>query len=328
MKKATVIGGSFYNPEPRKHQSIKTEGKRGRPVCEPPKTVSGLLIIGRARIFFKPRNPDLGMFTGETYIIRSSNLISALKNDNLSNELEITCKISLPLKDQMDGIARIIDVYLVNGKRYKKAKKIVYDSVSTNYIQGNTEILRINGKIIEPVVDTSVQEKTIELITHIQKGTEFSEINKVIVESIKNEADQEPRGKSILPRQPIFRYVGDRVETERKISDYLKSVLGGEREVLTADGDRIDLVTDNLLIEVKAASDWDNAIGQILKYKIHYPQHRPIIYLFDDGFNCQIAKLRLAEIIDRYINIDVPIFTSIDNFFCSRLLNLSRRTKS
>jgi hypothetical protein len=123
MKKATVIGGNFYNPEPRKRQRIKAEGKRDRPVCEPPKTVSGFLIIGRERIFFKPRNPALGIFTGETYIVRNSDLISALKNDNLSNELEITCKISLPLKDQIDGIARTINVYSVNGKRYKKTKK-------------------------------------------------------------------------------------------------------------------------------------------------------------------------------------------------------------
>lgn len=149
MKKVRLIGENFYNPEPRESTGRRLNGKKNKPVCEEPKIASGRLIIGRDRTFFQPRNMNLGTFTGESYIVRQSDLILSLKNEYLSNVLEIHCKISLPLENYTDGIGRIITVYSVNGKRHKKDKRRVSISIKSESISGKVEILRINRRIVE-----------------------------------------------------------------------------------------------------------------------------------------------------------------------------------
>lgn len=111
--------------------------------------------------------------------------------------------------------------------------------------------------------------------------------------------------------QQRINYKGTKEQIEKYICAELQKVLGGKREVFTPDGDRIDLLTKSMLIEVKAASDWDNAIGQILKYKIHYPNHRLIIFLFDNGFDTTHAKRRLDRIIKSFLLVDIQVATTI-----------------
>ena len=118
--------------------------------------------------------------------------------------------------------------------------------------------------------------------------------------------------------QVVFQYTGTREEVEKQITDYLQTIIGGDREFVTIDGDRIDLLTHNLLIEVKAARDWDNSIGQILKYKLHYPNHQLIIFLFDDGFSCEEAKSRLVQVIQKFINTEIHVLSCVEE-----LLNIA-----
>lgn len=92
----------------------------------------------------------------------------------------------------------------------------------------------------------------------------------------------------------------------------LQSIIGGVRESYTPDGERVDLLTPSLLIEVKAASDWDDAIGQVLKYKIHFPKHELVIFLFDDGLGVEKARARLLQIIKHFIAINIHVIASIE----------------
>lgn len=63
--------------------------------------------------------------------------------------------------------------------------------------------------------------------------------------------------------------------TERKIQD----TFGGEKEVTTPVG-RIDVLTEDEIIEIKEVSQWKNAVGQILCYATYYPDHQKHIVLF------------------------------------------------
>jgi len=74
---------------------------------------------------------------------------------------------------------------------------------------------------------------------------------------------------------------------EKKISDRLAKELNGTREVLTACG-RIDVLTQDEIIEVKKGSGWKSAIGQVCAYGSLYPMHTKRIHLFD--FNKEMTS--------------------------------------
>lgn len=62
-------------------------------------------------------------------------------------------------------------------------------------------------------------------------------------------------------------------------SNQLAQKLHGDREVRTPSGN-IDVLTATEVIEVKKADCWKDAVGQVLSYVTHYPQHIPRIHLF------------------------------------------------
>jgi hypothetical protein len=68
------------------------------------------------------------------------------------------------------------------------------------------------------------------------------------------------------------------IEMEHR--DIIASNLNGETEVKTPVG-FIDILTDDLLIEVKRGSLWKHALGQVLSYGHFYPNHKKVIWLFD-----------------------------------------------
>ena len=69
-------------------------------------------------------------------------------------------------------------------------------------------------------------------------------------------------------------------DIEKQIQHKLHKKLGGEIEVYTTFG-RIDLLTDDAIIEIKKYDDWKCAIGQIDVYSTVYPDKQKMIYLFD-----------------------------------------------
>jgi hypothetical protein len=70
-------------------------------------------------------------------------------------------------------------------------------------------------------------------------------------------------------------------QREREIQLKLKEKLGAVDEVKTESG-RIDLLTEDAVIEIKDISNWKHALGQVLAYSIHYPDHKRVVYLFGE----------------------------------------------
>lgn len=66
---------------------------------------------------------------------------------------------------------------------------------------------------------------------------------------------------------------------EKKYRDALAKSVKGVTEVDTPVG-RIDVLSQEEVIEVKRASDWKAAVGQAVIYSAYYPQHGKRIHLF------------------------------------------------
>jgi hypothetical protein len=69
--------------------------------------------------------------------------------------------------------------------------------------------------------------------------------------------------------------------TEKDIRDKLAKQLNGEVEVRT-DAGLIDVLTEDEVIEVKEASKWKSAIGQVIAYGYFFTDKTKRIHLFGD----------------------------------------------
>ena|SRR5579863_3804169 len=130
------------------------------------------------------------------------------------------------------------------------------------------KIIELRGTYVHPL-----------LITHIACwcGPNFSaKVSKWIEEWKKNSLKNEIRyWKAVSNITP-----SNNSTTEKQIQRKLHKKLGGEMEVDTTFG-RIDLLTDDAVIEIKKYDDWKCAVGQVIMYSSDYPDRERIIYLFD-----------------------------------------------
>lgn len=53
-----------------------------------------------------------------------------------------------------------------------------------------------------------------------------------------------------------------------------------ESEIYLGSGCRADLISKSLIIEVKKLNAWKHALGQVLSYRYHKPNHKCVILLF------------------------------------------------
>ena len=73
-------------------------------------------------------------------------------------------------------------------------------------------------------------------------------------------------------------------QPERIISNRLAKELNGKQEVMISNGKRIDILTDDCIIEVKNDKNKLDAIGQILYYSKFYKDKKKRIHLFDHNY--------------------------------------------
>ena len=66
---------------------------------------------------------------------------------------------------------------------------------------------------------------------------------------------------------------------EKDIQAKLHKWFGGQCEVITPVG-KIDLLTKDMIVEVKTVEHWKHSIGQVIAYGKFYPNHQRCIYLY------------------------------------------------
>jgi RecB family endonuclease NucS len=67
---------------------------------------------------------------------------------------------------------------------------------------------------------------------------------------------------------------------EAQVRNHLAQSIPGSQTEVTTEFGRIDILTPTEVIEVKRATQWKQAIGQVEIYLHAYPNHRPRIHLF------------------------------------------------
>lgn len=77
-----------------------------------------------------------------------------------------------------------------------------------------------------------------------------------------------------------------RKRNESYYRDKLAKSLDGQTEVSVPSG-RIDILTNNQIIEVKHIKKWKAALGQIIVYGDYYPYHQKRIHLFGEKNEAQ-----------------------------------------
>lgn len=78
----------------------------------------------------------------------------------------------------------------------------------------------------------------------------------------------------------------NRKRNESYYRDKLAKSLNGQIEVQVPTG-RIDILTNNQIIEVKHIKRWKGALGQIIVYGDYYPNHQKRIHLFGENDDAQ-----------------------------------------
>lgn len=126
-------------------------------------------------------------------------------------------------------------------------------------------------------------------------------------EASDEEKETEPLVKSVKskkwPESEVVRRGAFIPAKEAAIRDSLQQFRGGDTEIHCPAG-RIDLMTTESMIEVKQIKMWKAALGQVVCYKVYYPNHRAELYLF--GSEHDIDRLR--PIIDPAChNLDVLV---------------------
>jgi hypothetical protein len=86
-----------------------------------------------------------------------------------------------------------------------------------------------------------------------------------------------------------------RRQPERFVRDWLQSKIGGQPEAPSPDGP-IDLLTDEEVVEVKAAHNWKDGIGHVLVKARNYPDRYKCLLLFGEtGYNLDHTQKRCDE---------------------------------
>lgn len=87
-----------------------------------------------------------------------------------------------------------------------------------------------------------------------------------------------------LEEQPIQLGITEVVELYpeiEKVERNIQAMFEGEKEVVTPVG-RVDVLTNDEIIEIKEYSQWKTAVGQILSYGYFYPNHIKRVVLFGE----------------------------------------------
>ena len=145
---------------------------------------------------------------------------------------------------------------------------IPYEQLSITVTGGKLTIIRgtyVHPMLITPIANWISPKFAIKLGIWIEEWKNYSEEN--YFEYYEELANLEASGNSCK---------------EFTIKNILKKKYKGETEVPTEMG-YIDLLTDDLLIEIKCYDNWKCALGQLIAYSIEYPSKKKCMYLFDVG---------------------------------------------
>ena len=158
-------------------------------------------------------------------------------------------------------------------------KRIVKDHPEVNEVVSMVKFPGA-GQRVTPVTDF----KGLLLVLQILPGKRAEHFRKYCVPTLEKhlfsecevEKDKIDKVLGVMQTCPNFE---SHNTIEAQVSCTLSSVLHGKREVENKYG-IADVITPELVIEVKTASLWKHALGQVLAYARAFPKLRPCVHLF------------------------------------------------
>jgi hypothetical protein len=118
---------------------------------------------------------------------------------------------------------------------------------------------------------------------------------------------------------PYWVMTNRRRQPERFVRDWLQAKIGGIPEAPSPDGP-IDLLTDEEVVEVKAAHNWKDGIGHVLVKAQNYPDRHKCLLLFGE------ADYDLSQIQKRCDEFDIQLgFAPIEYSYDESLEELTIR---
>lgn len=145
----------------------------------------------------------------------------------------------------------------------------------------------------------NLSDKTFMEIIHIEANTP-------VIAAFYVEGDFIPLMEFNLIKIPLFPLVPSHDEREYEIRDKIARLRKGKVEVKTSFG-RIDVMTHDAIIEVKTASKYKHALGQILFYSECFPSRKREIVLYGP---CDVDRAEIVRVCEKY-QVQVTFFAEI-----------------
>ena len=178
-------------------------------------------------------------------------------------------------------------VIMMTSNRYINATKLCneYNKRFDNWLKndGNKQLINcVNNKL----VNSMAQKRAIKNNISIPLKERIENNQAIII--IKGGKHRQLWGTYVheLLMDNIIKWIfkPENNQKEYNIVCKLNIKLNGLLEVNTPCG-KIDILTDNEIIEVKEYKLWKHALGQILSYSFYYPDKQKWIHLFDYNNN-------------------------------------------
>ena len=188
-----------------------------------------------------------------------------------------------------DGFVNVTELCKIGGKEYynwrRSFKTQPYiDKISELLNLTETELIdkQIGGPNhktwVHPIIATNIaQWISVKFSVHVAKWIEEWKENKENKERYNYEL------QNIKPDEP-YSY------REKEIQERLYKELGGVKEYETNNG-RVDLLTDNEIIEIKLHDNWKHGIGQLLVYNEDIMNRKMRLHLFDGEYDESIKNI-------------------------------------
>jgi len=110
-------------------------------------------------------------------------------------------------------------------------------------------------------------------------------------------------------------------QTEAQYSDYIQSLIGGQREVSVPSG-RVDLMTKEYAFEIERAAKWKDSIGQSLWYELNTNKKPGIILLLKSDSEFKYAQQLNSAL--QYAGLDSSIVVFLYPYDFQKIIDEKR----
>lgn len=187
---------------------------------------------------------------------------------------------------ESDSYVNATQICTAGGKRFKDWRRTCATQELIKKLEGK---LRIEAPLLESSKSKHVGSWIHPiLVTHLAMWVS-SDFTLKVLEWIEEWKNSDEENKRRYDEALSLITLSETTQQEKEIKMALKDKYEADCEVRTPAG-YIDLMSKKYVIEIKEASKWKHAIGQVLSYGVYHPEKKPMIVLFGDVDHVEIIR--------------------------------------